>query len=108
MNALVYASTFKHRPGHSLGEKNKVAQNEKREKHRWVFVYLYKIWQILKCFAALGHFIKHKPFISGEWYAIRLSYLVLEGQFKILMFLITIRYVNSKLIRLHKYWEDST
>ena len=43
-----------HRPGHSLGE-NKVAQHEKRKKQLWVFVYLYKIWQILKHFARSLH-----------------------------------------------------
>ena len=39
MNALVYVE----------------AQNEKREKQLWVFVYTYKIWQILKRFVGLFH-----------------------------------------------------
>ena len=34
-----------------IREKYKVARNEKRKKQLWVFVYLYKIWQILKHFA---------------------------------------------------------
>ena len=31
--------------------KYRVAQNEKRKKQLWVFVYIYKIWKILKHFA---------------------------------------------------------
>ena len=30
----------RHRPGHSLGKKNKVARNEKQKKQLWVFVYI--------------------------------------------------------------------
>ena len=32
-------------------KKYKIAQNEKRKKQIWVFIYLYEIWEILKCFA---------------------------------------------------------
>ena len=44
MNALVYVNT-QHRPGHSLGEKNRAAQNEKQKKNTWVFTFhITKIW----------------------------------------------------------------
>ena len=35
--------------------KDKVSQNEKWKKQLWVFVYVYKIWQILKGFARSFH-----------------------------------------------------
>ena len=53
MNAPVYG----HRPGHSLGEKNKVARNEKWKKQLWVFVYIKygKFWSV-----SLELFVEHK------------------------------------------------
>ena len=62
MNALVYVDC-RHRPGHTLGEKNKIARNEKWKKQLWDFVYMYKIWQILKCFA--GTFSQAKTLKLG-------------------------------------------
>ena len=52
-----------HRPGHSLGEKNLVAQDEKQKETTWVFLWkkYCKFWMI-----SLGHFIKHKPPIYEE------------------------------------------
>ena len=43
--------------------KNKVAQNKKRKKTSWVFVFQKygKFWSV-----SLGHFIQHKPLISEE------------------------------------------
>ena len=57
MNALVYV-------GHSLGEKSKVARNEKRKKLLWVFVYIKycKFWRI-----SLELFIKRKLWNWEEW-----------------------------------------
>ena len=56
-----------HKPGHLLGEKNKVAWNEKWKKQLGFFIYIKygKFWSILQ-----GHFIKHKPLISEEWYIV--------------------------------------
>ena len=65
MNALVYVGT-RHKPGHSLGKPIKVARDEKgKKKNTWVFVFQKygKLWII-----SIGHFIKHKPLISEEWY----------------------------------------
>ena len=55
----------RHRPGHSLGEKNKVARNEKWKKQLWGFLYIKysKFWSVL-----LEHFVEHKPLISEEWW----------------------------------------
>ena len=39
----------------SLLGKNKVGWNEKQKKQFWVFIYIYKIWQILKRFAGTFH-----------------------------------------------------
>ena len=52
----------RHRPGHSLGEKQSCM---KWKKQLWVFVYMKygKFWSIL-----VGHFIKHKPLKSEEWH----------------------------------------
>ena len=41
--------------GALIREKSKVAQNEKQKKQLWVFVYMYKIWQILKRFTRAFH-----------------------------------------------------
>ena len=50
-----------------IREKNKVALNEKLKKQLWVFVYLYKIWQILKRFA--GTFCRAQTWNWEEWFA---------------------------------------
>ena len=46
---------YQHGPGHSLGEKNKVARNEKQNKKKHLGFHIQKIWQILKRFARLFH-----------------------------------------------------
>ena len=57
-----YPGLYRHRPGHSLGGKNKVAWNEKWKKIRG--------FSYSKNMATFeGHFIKHKPIISEEWLA---------------------------------------
>ena len=50
-----------HRPGHSLEEKIKYHEMEKKLN---VFQKYGKYWSI-----SLSHFIKHKPLISEEWTA---------------------------------------
>ena len=47
-----------------IKRKDKVAQNEKWEKQLWGFVYVYKIWQILKRFA--GTFCRAQTLKLGE------------------------------------------
>ena len=44
----------RHRPGHSLGEKNKVYHEMKNEKN-YVDFHIPKIWQILKHFSRAFH-----------------------------------------------------